>query len=51
LKAVHHIVPSSAEIIGGINTGFDNENLQRPARAKRDVLKMSGSTLCPATFV
>jgi len=29
LKAVHHIVASSAEIIGAFNTGFDTVNLRR----------------------
>jgi len=35
LKAFHHIIVSSAETMGGFNTGFETVNLHHPTVASR----------------
>jgi len=49
LKAVHHILASSAETIGAFNTGLDTVNLHRPTVAM--ATPVSGTEKCVAPAV
>jgi hypothetical protein len=45
LKAVHHIVASSAETVGAFNTGFEAVNLHHLAKFCRVTLREGMSAL------
>jgi len=51
LKAVHHILASSAETIGAFNTGFDTVNLHRPTAAAVDPYANPVATMVRETHV
>jgi hypothetical protein len=50
LKAVHHILVSSAETKGAFHTGFDTVNLHRPTWASRASVVMCFEFLFPFSF-